>query len=514
MPYIPLIEHKRPRVLMLDFSLEDVTKIQKAGFEARRGASGLLDRKEFCFPFATQDVEVVFAEVRIGTFTSKEFTPSKDSVEESPFFQDLMREIWNKAGWVVLFISQNTSPEELSKIGIDSVGVISQSNHNIPESVRELLIEVSRQSEHFAHFKAQNLPQAQIPRFRGQAINTSEEAEAAIIARYAKTAKMSVLTCLNHPFDRRSTGNTPQPHILTFGETKSFKKLITDNSVDVNVLALKISNSVSVGWNSKGGGIYENGGILLLPDFGNNNCNVVLALLQEVFTETSPHLFDTPQHPWLEEYQAAPVLHLQNERQLIIDEALLRIEQLNKQIDAAREGYSWLLGLLVSKGDQFASNVVEALRFLDFEVKDVDSSLAPTERRREDFHIWDKADSYFAIGEAKTTGGSRGAAEEFITKTQNHQARYSRENNQAVPPALLIINYAIDLEPVHRAGRFYQDEIIERLEDSAITALSSVALFQMCQFVLEDKLSKESVRRFIANSKPLIPSIILEQLLA
>jgi hypothetical protein len=67
MSYIPLIEHSRPRVLMLDFAPQDVTKMTQAGFEARRGATGLRDCKEFCFPFATQDVEVVFAEVQTGS---------------------------------------------------------------------------------------------------------------------------------------------------------------------------------------------------------------------------------------------------------------------------------------------------------------------------------------------------------------------------------------------------------------------------------------------------------------
>ena len=149
---------------------------------------------------------------------------------------------------------------------------------------------------------------------------------------------------------------------------------------------------------------------------------------------------------------------------------------------------------------------------MGFEVEEVDNTLAPGERKREDLRIWDKMVDYFALGEAKTTGKGRGASEDFITKTQTHQTRYARENHQEPPPALLIVNYATDLDPAQRTGRFYHLETAGRLEENGITALDSAALFDLCQCVLNDQLSKEQIRRFITGRHALITSITPEKI--
>lgn len=193
MTYIPLSEHTHPRVLMLDFSLQDVSKIQKAGFETRRGATGLHDRKEFYLPFAIQDIEVLFAQVQTGSFTSEESIAAVNSVEERPFFRDLMREIWQKAGWSVLFISQNTKPDELAAIGLERLGVIARERQHIPESLRKPLQKAIDEHSVYERTPPPVLPPAQIPRFVGQSVHLSDEPEAKILERYVKSAKMSIL---------------------------------------------------------------------------------------------------------------------------------------------------------------------------------------------------------------------------------------------------------------------------------------------------------------------------------
>jgi hypothetical protein len=129
MTYVPLTEFTRPRVLMLDFSEQDVMLIRQTGFDARRGATGVYenDRSQFHFPFAVQDPEVVCAQIKKGSFLDEGRGASPDSVEEKPFFKALMRETWEKLGWSVLFISQDTPPEELEAVGLDQLGVISYS---------------------------------------------------------------------------------------------------------------------------------------------------------------------------------------------------------------------------------------------------------------------------------------------------------------------------------------------------------------------------------------------------
>ncbi len=498
MPYIPLIEHTRPRILMLDFAQQDVEKIKKAGFDVRRGATGVRgnDQQQFCLPFATQDVEILFAQVQTGSFTSKGISASNESIEDIPAFYSLVREIWEKRGWIVLFICQNTLPEELNTIGIKYIGVINYSNHHIPESLREEVSYVQKNKQ---------IPWAQMPKFRGQGVHIAEEPEAEILKRYVESANMSILTCFSNPFEGYHNFC-----LEVFGGIVPIEWLIQDISADKNIMALKLEQSVYGGQEGKKN-IYNKGGILLLPDFGSKNINIALALLQEVFVQTSPHLFDMPQHSWLENYQPIPVSHLQKTRQSIIEETTQRIKQIDKSIELEREKYAWLLGLLVSKGDQFAVYAAEALRFLGFEVEEIDDTLTQGEQKREDYHIRHKDMDYFAIGEAKTTGGNRGASEDFITKTQTHQSRYSRENNLPSPKALLIINYALGLNPQKRGGSFYKSEIAERLEANAITALNSVALFELCQLVLDEKLSKEQAQQFITSGQPLIVSGTIEE---
>jgi len=446
MPIIPLVEYTRPRILMVDFAPPDIAKFANVGFEARRGATGIHDRNEFCIPFATQDVEVMFARVENGSFAGEERIASKESVEEKPFFRDVVRETWEKAGWVVLFVSQDTSPGELSALGLESVGVIARGHMHWPESIHETLQKGLEEARSLGQLSEVELPPPRLPRFRGHEVHVSAQPEVEVVQRYLKSARMSVLTCLSHPLGHDSIRDTPQPHIFAFGKARRIEWLVRDDSADRNVTALKISSDLYIGKDGDQS-IYHRGGVLLLPDFGDNDGNAALALLSEVFTQTSPHLFDQPQHPWLEKYQPATVRRLQAERALEIDKTMQKLTQIDQQMEAERQKFGWLPGMLVSTGDQFTADVAAALRFLGFEVEEVDNGLATGERRREDYHIWDKVAGYFSIGEAKTAGKGRGAAEDFISKTQTHQTRFARDQKQVPPLALLIVNYAIDLDP-------------------------------------------------------------------
>lgn len=507
MPYIPLVEHTRPRILMLDFSPQDVEKVVKAGFDVRRLASGLrdTDRSQFHFPVAVQDAEIIFVAVEKDTFNFEGRSASNDSIEKEPYFKDLMRETWEKCGWIVFFLSQNISPEELGAVGIKKLGVMAFNRAHYPESIREPWTMIGQNEV------VSNLPKPQIPKFLGHSINTADDPILEVVIRYIKSAEMSILTCDNVPqFIFGAAYYAPQPHLDAFYEHTSIKELIWDDSADKNIMGIKLEKARSFNQDDKY--ITNHGGILLLPDFNRNNVNVAIGLLQEVFSSISPHLFDTPQHSWLENYQPVPVAKLLDHQNDVIQKARDEVARTEKHIETERENFGWLTGLLVSLGDQFAAEAAGALRFLGFEVEEVDNSLAPNERRREDFRICDEASGYFVLGEAKTTGKGRGASEDFITKTQAHQNRYARENNQAPPPALLIVNFAVDLEPNIRLGRFYQTEVVGNLEDSRITALNSVALFDICQIVLRDQISKEQARRFISSGRPLIGSVSLEEL--
>jgi hypothetical protein len=91
MAHIPLAEFSRPRIMMLDFQPQDVERVRKAGFDARRGATGIYDNNEFHFPFAYQDVDILFAQVQDGSFTRENYNPSDNSVEKEAIFINLLR---------------------------------------------------------------------------------------------------------------------------------------------------------------------------------------------------------------------------------------------------------------------------------------------------------------------------------------------------------------------------------------------------------------------------------------
>ena len=167
----------------------------------------------------------------------------------------------------------------------------------------------------------------------------------------------------------------------------------------------------------------------------------------------------------------------------------------------------------MSRDDAFTTDTGEALRFLGFQATEVDSTLTTGQRKVEDFHIQDEQSGCFCIGEAKTTGNGRGASEDFISKVQTHQTRYARTQKQEPPPALLIVNYAIDLDPAMRAGRFYQPALSERLSDNEISAIDSYSLFQLCQFVLEQEITCEQARKFIMRGQPRVVDLALEEVM-
>ncbi len=134
----------------------------------------------------------------------------------------------------------------------------------------------------------------------------------------------------------------------------------------------------------------------------------------------------------------------------------------------------------------------------------VDAIVVPGEALKEDLHITDLETGFFAIGETKST--VRGASEGFLTDIQNHQGRYSRENKVPVPNAILVVNHSTGLDPAKRPGRFYQNpDIPNRCAQQGITAIDSVALFQMCQSFIKEEVTAGQIRQFIESESRVLP---------
>lgn len=467
---IALVEHQRPRILTVDFSDADAAKIKNLGFNVRSGYTKHPHKDQFCIPWAVEDVEVLFARISPDNFRASQAREAHESsVERSPNFLRMMTEVWVRRGWAVLFIEQGCSPKDLEVLGIEHVGVLSYNQRFFPAKEWGKLANALG-GDHTEINKISWI----LPLFKGESvIARSDEPETAILERYIRKAKMSVLAV------------DYQVEPAWAGTYFSVRHLIRGESAFKPVLAMKLSYGSA-------------GTILLLPDFGRQNVDVAIALLQSVVQDLSPDLFDSPEHPWLESYLPSPVQLIRSRKGEIIAAAQAELDALSKEEGEQLERFNWLLGLLTATGDEFQAHAAEALRFLGFKVDIIDDNVPLGEPRKEDLHISDPEAGFFALGETK--GTKRGAAEEFITSIQNHQGRFSREHNVKIPNGILIVNHSYSLDPLQRAGRFYTHaSIVSRCKSQGITAVDSVALFQMCQSVLSGEVTAEEIRRYLES---------------
>lgn len=468
---ISLVPHEKPRILLIDFSEKEVKKFTDAGFNAKRGATGLYDDNKYCFPWSLQDVDIAFCKITRGSFSKlKEREPIDESLEEGPYFNTLLREIFMKKGWVVFFVDKNCEPAEFDVVDLFGTGVY--------ENDGEYLT--------YQEWQRKRTPRAwnKLPifsKFIGEAVHIDETcSESKIFEKYIKSASLKVLA-----LDGNIMFNQHQ-------YTVSF--LITNESYKKAVLSLKLSNLY-------GGKTF--GTIALYPDFGKSNIEVALDILSEVIMESNPELFDNTSQTWLEEYFPHTVKELFKQVDYIVEKNKKDIEEIYNKQKSELDKYNWLLGLLTNKGDILTENVADALRFLGFDVTLVDNTLKQTERKKEDLNIVHANNGFFAIGEVKST--ERGASESFIADTQKHQARYSHENKVPIPNAILIINHSISLNPNLRKERFYKDkDVIDRCSDNFITAIDTYSLHQICQCILAKRKTKEEIQNFICNGHKVI----------
>jgi hypothetical protein len=479
---IALVEHSRPRILAIDFAQSDVRKVSDLGFNVRLGATGVHPPSKCCIPWAVQDVEVVFATVSPGSFSKAGERPlCKDSVEDGPHFQALMREVWDKAGWAVLFIQQECPPLEVLCLGITSLGVMVSDRQFIP---------ITYYLQHRKGFDSRGIKVRgpMFPRFDGEsAVIDSDEAVIGVLQRYIRNAEMSVLSV------------SKDDH-LAWTDYRTITFLVTDESAVRSALAIKLS------WVGKGR-------VLLLPDFGKNNIDAAIAILQEVIAEDGRHLFDSPEHSWLTEYVPYPVQVVRQESRRVVEEAQAELGRLSESEKQLLGEFNWMLGLLTSPGDEFRDHAAEALKFLGFEVDIVDNNVPPGQPLREDLHIIDRGAGLFLLGETKST--KRGASEGFITDVQNHQGRFSREHQQPIPDALLLVNHSTGLDPAQRPGRFYTAAHIEsRCQSNGILAIDSVALYSMCQSILRGEAEPAQIREYIRRIRGVLRGFAASSLAA
>jgi hypothetical protein len=475
MERIPLKEYKKPRILAVDFNENEVKKIKEARYAAKRAFTGLYDGGEFCIPASIKDIEIVLFNYKKGTFDiSVQREKHKESIPDGFDFHLVVKETFDKGGWLILYIGEDSNPDELEYLNINNLGFTWTENGYVAAS----------------QLRRSGCPPI-FPKFKGETIKTIKYGLGNLLKRFHKSANWILLT------DKKD---------IKFVNTHYKQNwIITDDAAFPSALAIELereyyeqADQVDASGAISSSMVARYSGIIILPDFGEKNADVALTIIQEYLYDKNPKLYSEPMHEWLSDHRPEPVKQLLCTKIEIEEKMKSKIEEINEKIKQEESKYSWLDMLLIGLNDDFKDSVGMALRFLGFKVEDIDKNLLPEKRKREDFNLTDPSYKSFYIVEAKAT--KRGASEDFITKTQNHKATYSREHDCFIPDAILVVNHSYNLEPIKRSGRFYNDsEVLERLKEQHIKAIDSVVLHTLCQKVLAKELTKEKAREFIKN---------------
>jgi hypothetical protein len=487
MRIVPLKEYSKPRILLVDFDKKDVAKVIDAGFDAKRAYSGLYDSNEFCIPCEAQDIEVCLLRIGPKTFSNlKERKKAESSVSDNFSLYQVLKEIWERYGWSIIFVKAGTDPEDLEHLGISDIGYVDFQGRLLGSSNQV------RRSFRVKPF---------FPKFRGETVNENDKKIGSLLLRFSKSVEWILFAV-----DER---------VRLFGGPADQAWPITDNAASPNALSVMFYGKFSIAptvvprvtGSSQTVDVelpqYSNKGILVLPDFGDNDIEIGINLINDFIYSQDPMLFDVARHEWLIKYRPSSIRVLQEaieDREAI---AKQEIAEIQAKIEEEEKKYSWLNLLLIGMDDEFKQAVAEALSFIGYRVEDVDEKIGQGQRKKEDLRITEPVSKAFYLVEAKST--KRGASEDLITKTQTHQSNYSREQKCTVPNAILVINHSVNLDPGMREGRFYRDKaILDRLRELNIKAIDSVVLHSLCQTILEDESKREEIRLRIENEDGVI----------
>lgn len=477
MEQFSLVKYGLPRILAIDFSQKEVKKLIDSGFEVRRASTGV-DNGEFLIPCSISDVEIVLFKLTKGCLSEINVRKkSLNSVEDNPCFPTLLEEVWNKRGFSLLFVDNGVTPKELEVLGIENTGVI---------DINRKYFSASLYNELYRELK-EKTPVPIFPCFRGQSIILRDNKLGEILKEFIDNRTIdfkvfAVKKCLNI-FNSTNFYETQQNWI------------ITENSSQNGALAVELNTRY------REDGKY--GGILLLPSFGERNVDVAIALIDRYISQKNPDLFSNGHFKWLDEYKPITVRNLESKKEKIINDALNEISQVDEEIKQEVERTNWITMLLVAKGDELTAFVTKALSFLGFRVVDMDQRNG--NRKREDLRIFDDTDDFFALVEVKSS--DRGANEKMIRDLQDHQARYSRENNCSIPNSLLVVNHSIRIPPQSRNDFYKATDILERLNDQLITAIDTTYLYDLCQKVLSKEIELHTAKSLIKSGPGILKEV-------
>lgn len=460
---VPLVEYDKPRILTVNFQEPCIKKLTEWGFSVKEAFTNR--NGEFLIPCSDEDIEVILFNGS-GNYSLDNVEPNEKSVYDSPCFSELIRTVWNRHGFVIVFFGQDFTPMDFYHLGIRGIGVYSTGDRT--------------------EYVNQSHPgNASFPKFIGQAVVIKKEDETAKILE-PKLRSFDNLRILSVEKNIRIEGGH---EVYCRDRVPMFREEWLIKDTKDRALTIWYENSIPES---------KKGGLLILPSLGSKNIDLSIELISKVFSVYNPDIFSGPQHIWLSNYPAYPIRRLEEEKRVAFGEHEQEIEAIEKKIASSREEFSWMDSLLVGEGDGLVKAVSDALTFLGFKVTSIDDRLEGSERKREDLHIEDASD-FFAIGEVKST--SRGASEDFISAVNRHQIQFSRDKNVPAPRALLFINHSKNMDPISRKGRFYSDtKIYRRCEELGIIPIDTVSLHRLCNKVLAGEEDNQAIKDQIKSA--------------
>ncbi|MCK5126607.1 MAG: hypothetical protein KAR42_10150 [candidate division Zixibacteria bacterium] len=476
-------KRNKPLILGIDFSQSEISQLCDSGYNAIRGATGILetDNNQFCIPVSLEQVDILFVRLYNGiSANNNDRIKSDDSVINSLCLNQLTQEVIKNNGFVVIFAEPNVCQEDFMFVGISDIGVSYYNGQNFPP------VKITNANG----LLGQSIP---IPSFQGQEIEFNNFIGIdVILERFRSSAEWLVLSSTLqssvYGIPRGEDGIKPfwiarsthhDPYFLALFLRKFIKyrdKIITTQG--------EIPHSP----------LYS--GVLVLPSFGKNSINVAISLIGDSLKRCNPEVFPNI-HDWLIDFKPQNVQNFYTQIGNIEKKAKSDINALRLQAKNLHEEFKWLDLLLSSSGDDLIDAICSAMDFLGINTIKVDETLKDDTRKREDLHIR-RQDVLIAIGEVKST--RRGASEKFISQLKGYQIKYAKENECAPPKGILFVNHSIELAPDSRFPFYASDDVIMELKDSCILAIDTVILHNLCQDILKEKITLKEAQSKIQDS--------------
>jgi len=258
------------------------------------------------------------------------------------------------------------------------------------------------------------------------------------------------------------------------------------------------------------------GYLFLLPWFGQNNLNVVRAMLRQILPSMTPYLFEENPFAWVEspDYYFPSLKSVFQQIQEETERHRQTIFRLRNQAEELKKTeQEAFLQLITGQDEVLKKAVVHAFKYLEWPiVVDVDDYWKRVIRiKEEDIWLMDNSDERTIEEKIRTSplilviirSGLGPALDTDLVALQKFKARRMQEFDNTKMKALLIGNYYLHQDARARPIPFSQEQIDEAVADGN-GLMTTAELFWAIKAEKEGKISKEEIRQTVREKTGLI----------